>query len=126
MLPGTWHATFPDSIAPFSQASPLIVWGNCGTDSALVTASYFNGEEIVECHAELSSNWLSIEKWNKIEICFTDSTAIFVLNDSIFAESDTDLKLMSQYNHIMLFGTSRSSIHGIDNIRLLPHTEWFW
>jgi len=126
LLPGTWHETFPDSIAPFSQASPLIVWGNCGTDSASVTASYFNGEEIVECHSELSSNWLSVEKWNKIEICFTDSTAIFLLNDSVFAESDTDLKLMSRYNHIMLYGTSRSSIHGIDDIRLLLHTDWFW
>ena len=126
LLPGTWHATFPDSIHPFSQASPLIVWGNCGTDSASVTASYFNGEEIVECHSELSSSWLSAEEWNKIEICFTDSTAIFLLNDSVFAETETDLKLMSRYNHIMLYGTSRSSVHGIDDIRLLLHTEWFW
>ena len=67
---------------PLAISSPRFVWSKYGDDSGTIEASYFNGREFIECRVEPGGEWLGLEEWNHLEILFTSSTAVFMINGS--------------------------------------------
>ena len=112
---------------PYTDAyQPIcgIYWNQYGSDASTLSAQYFNGDTLVSCCQLDTQDWLNIDTWYEFSIVFTDSSVLFSVEDSIFAESGSDICMPGNTGCIRLYGQSRASFHYVDNISVTHSSNW--